>query len=91
MKFTTDSVMKLPFGTMTSRPSIVRSWVVRKAISSTTPVWPDTSIVSPMRNGRSTSTQMPAKKFLRMSWSERPMTIPTTLNEVRIQPNAPCV
>ena len=52
---------------------------------------PLTSIVSPMRNGRSTSTQTPAKKFRRMSWSESPITIPTTLNDVRIQPNAPWV
>ena len=83
--------MKVPFGTMTSRPSSVRSCVVRKEISSTVPLYPVTSMLSPMRNGRSTRTHTPAKKFFRMSCSERPMTMPTTLNEVRIQPNAPCV
>jgi hypothetical protein len=43
-------------------------------------------MVSPMRKGRSTRIQTPAKKFLRMSCSERPMTRPRMLNEVRIAP-----
>ena len=80
--------MNVPFGTITCCASTVRSSVVRNVISSTTPLYPPTSIVSPMRNGRSTSTQIPARKFLRMSCSERPSTMPTTLNDPRIQPNA---
>ena len=83
--------MKVPFGTMTSRPSSVRSCVVRNAISSTVPLYPLTSMLSPILKGRSTRTHTPAKKFLRMSCSERPITMPTTLNDVRIHPNAPWV
>src|SRR5207248_1214416 len=57
VRFTTGFVMKSPFGTITWRPSAVRSCVVRNEISSTRPVYPDTSIESPIRNGRSTRTQ----------------------------------
>ena len=88
VRFTTAPVMNTAFGTMTSRLSAVFSIVVRNAISSTTPVCPPTSMVSPMRNGRSTRTHIPAKKFFRMSCSDSPTTRPMTLNEVRNQPKA---
>jgi len=61
----------IAFGTITRSPRSVRIWVERIEIFSTVPSKPSTNIWSPPRNGSCNSSNIPAKKFLKMSWNAK--------------------